>query len=155
MRKWIFLMLFLLGTAHASEHGLVLNLGSKHIVDNDYDYNEVNYGLGYTYYFNQYIALQTGIYYNSFEEWSTYVAGKGYVIGRETKVQPFIMFGLVTGYDDLPVRPILAGGADFEVAKTHKINIMAAPIEAAKNRNSYNRDSSFGILFGIQYEKLF
>jgi len=66
------------------------------------------------------------------------------------------MIGFVTGYPQYPVRPFIAGGIDVEVIKTHKLNFMVGPL-ATSNRpeGERNYETDYGVLFALQYEKLF
>lgn len=144
-------------TTHAAEHGLVINIGSRHFVGNDYNYNEENYGIGYSNYFESHAAYQFGIYDNSYNNWSAYAAMKLYGYNTvETRVNPFFMIGFVTGYEGYPFKPMVMVGADVEVIKTHKLNFMFAPIAVPKDKsNSNDTETDYGVLFGLQYEKLF
>jgi len=140
-------------TTHA-EQGLVLNIGSKHFIANDVDYNEKNYGLGYTNY-NSAIVWQVGFYNNSVNNLSLYAAMKFYSSRTDT-VQPFFMLGMVTGYENYPIKPTVMLGLDLELIKSHKLNFIMAPlVTSIKPAGSRNYETDYGVLFALQYEKLF
>jgi len=156
--KTIIGVIFLMLSTHsalAAEHGIVLNLGSKHIVAfNDTDFNEINLGLGYTNYISDTTAIQLGFYNNSYNDLSTYIGFKFYGRGGEV-VKPFFSIALVTGYDALPLVPIPAMGIDVEVIKTHKLNFMLAPLFVFSMDNNGDSQTDVGILLAVQYEKMF
>lgn len=151
-------LMLLTFTAAANQHGLVLNLGSRHLLNDGYEYNEKNYGLGYTHYWENGNATQVGFYDNSYEDLSVYIAYKVYGNWLGTRVKPYFLIGAVTGYKHAAVIPMPAVGLDLEIIKTHKINIMAAPIASQVNKStngSRDYETNYGLLLGFQYEKLF
>lgn len=143
----------------AADNGLVINLASKHVINNGAEYNEENYGIGYTSYFEEQVAWQVGFYDNSYDNWSMYGAYKFYFRNTSTsRINPFGMLGLATGYEELPIRPIVALGLDIEPIKTHKLNIMVSPIATTTrttSRYGNQTENHRGLLFALQYEKLF
>jgi len=149
----IFLMLST-RSAIAAEHGIILNLGSKHIVSFEGSFNETNLGLGYTNYINDTTAIQLGFYNNSYNDLSTYMGLKFYGRWMEV-VKPFLSIALVTGYEEIPVAPIPAVGIDVEVIKTHKLNFMLAPLFVFSMDNNGDSQTDVGILLAVQYEKMF
>ena len=146
--------LLIANIVHAEGNGLTVSLFSKHFVSNDVDYNEKNFGLGYTSYKND-VTWQVGFYDNSFDRLSVYGALKFYSFDT-SRFNPFIMGGFATGYPDYPIRPFIAGGIDVEVIKTHKLNLMVGPLATStRPEGQRNYETDYGVLFALQYEKLF
>jgi len=138
MKRIFIAICFLLiaNIVHATEHGLVINLGSRHLISNDTEYNEENYGLGYTRYFDG-TAVQLGFYDNSINNWTTYATYKVY--GFESlRVKPFVMVGIATGYE-ISVAPLFAVGTDIEIIKTHKLNFIVAPLVSKTTNNEIRK----------------
>ncbi|MHB0978435.1 MAG: hypothetical protein ACYC1K_03500 [Minisyncoccota bacterium] len=71
-----------------------------------FNYNENNLGLGLTYSIHKYIEISTGYYYNSFRRNTLYGAAKlKYDIKYKAfTITPGLGLGLVTGYEDTPVK---------------------------------------------------
>jgi len=146
-------------TATAGDKGFIVNIGSKHVIDNDRDYNEKNYGIGYSHYVgNNTRAVQLGVYNNSVNRWSVYVAGKFY-FNEKQRVRPYFLIAIATGYENYTIVPIPALGLDFEIIKSHKLNAMLGPLVSGTtlpvDGGGKTTEQDYGMLFAIQYEKLF
>jgi hypothetical protein len=81
---------------------LDINLISYHM-NQDFKYNELNPGLGATYYFSHHFGVTGGFYENSFSKNSNYLAG---ILTHRMKQWSFgLRVGVVTGYDNVETTP--------------------------------------------------
>jgi len=98
--------------AKAGDFWLDANVASYHISTHDYcyngkceDFNQLNYGLGVTYYMDDTIGFTGGFFKNSYSKTSAYAGiefKKDFAFDKTT-VSPVLMIGGVTGYQDTEV----------------------------------------------------
>lgn len=85
----------------ASADEIVMHVGSKHITDVDYNFNETNSGFGYRHDITGSLSAGGGIYDNSYNNTSVY-AGIDLHTSRDKRMGVGIQAGIVTGYEDTP-----------------------------------------------------
>jgi len=98
--------------AHADEFWADANVASYHISSHEYcdngkcqDFNQLNMGLGVTYYMDDTIGFTGGFYKNSYSKLSTYagLAMKHDIAVGTYTVSPTLLIGGVSGYQDTEV----------------------------------------------------
>ncbi|MFV2055141.1 MAG: hypothetical protein ACC707_01685 [Thiohalomonadales bacterium] len=98
----IFIAVFLLISLNANADSLDVNIASLHVGSSNYNFNQENLGLGYTYDISDYLDASAGFYKNSYYKTSTYL-----MIGLHQDMGWWdfgFKFGVVTGYDDIAVK---------------------------------------------------
>ena len=100
------------------------------------EYNEIHPNVGV--YLNDAQTLAIGAYYNSEFEVSTYVSYTYDILDNG-----FVEGGLVTGYSDMPVKPLV---------KVHYRNYFVAPVfETITNNVKNTKDLDPGVIVGLEW----